>query len=82
MYDFLTFVENLPQEYRVLFEYETLRQQDLESPMLNNLINVGLIVGALIIGRRVYQGIKTLAKQSGGQNPLDFDTKKIEAIKP
>ena len=51
--------------------------------MLRYFINTAFVIGAVIVGRKLYHGIKNLAKQSGGgQNPLDFDTKKIEAIKP
>lgn len=46
------------------------------------MINVGLIVAAVIVGRRVFDAMKNMMKSSGGQNMFDIDTKKIEAIKP
>lgn len=41
-----------------------------------------MIVAGVLIGRRVYQSMKNMMKNAGGQNPFDIDNKKIEAIKP
>jgi hypothetical protein len=48
---------------------------------MEKIIKIALFAGLLIIGRRVFHEAKRLMKNSG-QNPLDFDKKKIEAIKP
>jgi hypothetical protein len=48
---------------------------------MEKIIKIALFAGLLIIGRRFVQEVKRLMKGSG-QNPLDFDKKKIEAIKP
>jgi ATP-dependent Zn protease len=41
-----------------------------------------MIAGAVIIGRRLWEGLRGAMKGSGGQGIMDIDTKKIEAIKP
>ena len=41
-----------------------------------------MIAAAVLIGRKVFQSMKNMMKNSGGQNMFDIDNKKIEAIKP
>jgi len=45
--------------------------------MLTQVVNVALIVGAIIIGRRIYFGIKNSMNASGTKNMFDVDNKKI-----
>lgn len=41
-----------------------------------------MIMAAILVGRKVFQSMKNIMKNSGGQNMFDIDNKKIEAIKP
>ena len=70
----------MPQDYKLSFEYEPIIYGDRQFPWLfKTFINVAMIVAAVVVGRRLWNGMKNLAKQNGGGggNPLDIDTKKI-----
>lgn len=71
----------MPQNFKVSFEYESLRNTDTDIPGLRTVFTIALMAGAFVVGRKFFQSLKQLMKGSG-QNPLDVDTKKIEAIKP
>jgi hypothetical protein len=66
----------MPQNFKVSFEYESLRSTETEIPGLRTIINIAFLAGAIVVGKRLYESVKKLMKASG-QNPLDIDTKKI-----
>ena len=71
----------MPQDFKVSFEYESFRNVESDMPTLRTMMNLAFLVGAIVVGRRVWDHTKKIMKGSG-QGPLDIDTKKIEAIKP
>lgn len=70
----------MPQDYKVSFEYEPIIYEDGQfSWIFKNFINIAMIGAAVLVGRGIWNGIKNLAKKSGGggNNLLDIETKKI-----